>query len=454
MKKLFSNKWFRKALKFAGIIIAIYLLLIIAKFAYIATRPDGPAFDDSDMLPQRPKISAKQNGFDALMTVAGEDEKLSEKYFSDLEEIRTNRNFDVGAEKMELLKSKYGERYALMRNALEYPYIVAPPKDYSDHSINVAYRSEITSLKVMPAYAITLACQEARAGNQSRALEDIKFALQLGRALQNSQGDLIFLLVGGISQETAFAGINAMLDSGVLSESAIPELIKMLDDYAPHPEYWEQSVKFLYESSKNYMGWEMSQNAGFLARTRSRLETKPNTFFKVYYDEHKFMAGQARISLRDADMKHWQRPYKITHGIRGYFADFKNPSRSMAEILMAIAMPNYYRSFEQFVLFRTKYEMMRTKLALLEYRANTGRLPDSLAAVSPQYLKSVPIDPMDGKPIRYDAKKGIIWSVGFDFEDNAGNAGHRIFDKGTDFKSLKKEKDLVLDLRADVSRLN
>lgn len=50
-----------------------------------------------------------------------------------------------------------------------------------------------------------------------------------------------------------------------------------------------------------------------------------------------------------------------------------------------------------------------------------GELPGSLGSlVDARLLSVIPIDPYDGKPLRYSRKKAILWSVGFDGKDNGG----------------------------------
>lgn len=39
----------------------------------------------------------------------------------------------------------------------------------------------------------------------------------------------------------------------------------------------------------------------------------------------------------------------------------------------------------------------------------------------PEYLSYVPLDPFDGKPIRYIAAAGIVYSVGYDLIDSSGS---------------------------------
>ena len=62
-------------------------------------------------------------------------------------------------------------------------------------------------------------------------------------------------------------------------------------------------------------------------------------------------------------------------------------------------------------------------LAMERFRvANAGNLPETLSALVPAYLKELPVDPYDGKPVRYKRReKGyIVYCVGPDEKDDGG----------------------------------
>ena len=49
------------------------------------------------------------------------------------------------------------------------------------------------------------------------------------------------------------------------------------------------------------------------------------------------------------------------------------------------------------------------------YRRKTGHRPESLDALVPEFLPSVPTDPFDhGAALKYDAERGIVWTAGAD----------------------------------------
>lgn len=445
MNTMLINNKLRKALKVAGVAFCVLVLMRILLMVYVATQPDAPPFDDSDMLPRRPDISSDENGFDALMKSAGLGENLPDGYYDDLNELKDRDSREVDRHNLESLKRIYDARYRRMRKALKYPYLVSPPNSYLEvrdvYSANV-----INGMRAMTRYALACAWHEARAGNQRQALKHIEFVMRLGYDLQNSHGDLLYLMLGTSAQENALKETNTMLDSGLLSDEAIPELIKMFNDFAPDPKHLEQTIKCLYEFSKSLNHAMQSEQVGFIERIDNRIAIRQNIMLKIYYDQHKFMAGQARMPLKDVDKNQWRVPHKKS----GYFEEklsaWTRPSQGIARIVMSVAMPNYFRSFERYALHRTEWRMIQTKLAILSYYSEHGKLPESLDAITPLYIKVIPIDPMDGKTLRYDAKKGIIWSVGFNFKNDSGTADHFLFKEDTDMETIKKEKDIVLQI--------
>jgi hypothetical protein len=64
--------------------------------------------------------------------------------------------------------------------------------------------------------------------------------------------------------------------------------------------------------------------------------------------------------------------------------------------------------------------VLLTDLALRVYRLEYGEDPPDLATLVPSILKSVPVDPYSGKPLRYvkRGKEGVVFSVGPDRDDD------------------------------------
>ena len=69
--------------------------------------------------------------------------------------------------------------------------------------------------------------------------------------------------------------------------------------------------------------------------------------------------------------------------------------------------------------------LMMTDLALRAFQIDRGRLPAALDELVPEYLPAVPIDPYDGRPLRYlaGADDFQLYSVGADDIDDGGRGG-------------------------------
>ena len=93
-----------------------------------------------------------------------------------------------------------------------------------------------------------------------------------------------------------------------------------------------------------------------------------------------------------------------------------------------ILFDGYKGSFTTFFVNLAEAETARrllvTALALKRYHLQHGAYPAGLNELVPNYLKQVPMDPMDGKPLRYRLRPDggfLLYSVGEDGEDNGGD---------------------------------
>ena len=101
---------------------------------------------------------------------------------------------------------------------------------------------------------------------------------------------------------------------------------------------------------------------------------------------------------------------------------------------------HYWHLLAKVVRTETERQMALAAIGLKRYALrNGGALPPSLDALVPTFLPEVPIDWMDGKPLRYrpgaDSKTFLLYSVGTDGRDDGGDPTPPATDKG-------KRKDL------------
>ena len=95
-----------------------------------------------------------------------------------------------------------------------------------------------------------------------------------------------------------------------------------------------------------------------------------------------------------------------------------------------------------------------TKLivAMRRYELAHGALPAAQEDVVPKFIDAWPSDPYDGRPIRYERKKAIIYAVGTDLTANNGSTAlPEEYTYIPDSQKQWKAEDVVFPLRAAVS---
>ena len=65
---------------------------------------------------------------------------------------------------------------------------------------------------------------------------------------------------------------------------------------------------------------------------------------------------------------------------------------------------------------------MATAVEVERFRRKTGELPDMLRELTPSYLRAIPIDPFDGREVRYVRRADgyRVYSVGSNCSDEGG----------------------------------
>ena len=71
-------------------------------------------------------------------------------------------------------------------------------------------------------------------------------------------------------------------------------------------------------------------------------------------------------------------------------------------------------------------DAVMTAIAIKRYRRDRGQIPKDLEQLVPDFLKQVPTDPIDGKPLRYVVKDSeyLLYSVGKNGVDDGGQGDY------------------------------
>ena len=128
---------------------------------------------------------------------------------------------------------------------------------------------------------------------------------------------------------------------------------------------------------------------------------------------------------------------------RSFYSSYTNMSAQLtalgipdwgeeAYLLMDIDLPHLFSDDVPelaSLLYRSTVEeatkrMVVTAIALKWYQLKNAKYPATLSDLTPEFLSSVPLDPVDGQPLRYRLKadgKFLLYSIGFNGKDDGGN---------------------------------
>ena len=91
-----------------------------------------------------------------------------------------------------------------------------------------------------------------------------------------------------------------------------------------------------------------------------------------------------------------------------------------------IALPNILRGQDRLVKNESLRQLTIAAIALKRCELRHGRLPRDLRELQPEFLRDLPVDFYDGKPVRYRLQVDgsfALYSVGADFQDDGGAPG-------------------------------
>jgi len=102
-------------------------------------------------------------------------------------------------------------------------------------------------------------------------------------------------------------------------------------------------------------------------------------------------------------------------------------------IFAKMLMPALSRAAQRSAQMQTFVDAARVACALERYRLANGKLPETLDALTPRFIESIPTDVIDGEPLRYQLKSDggyIIYSIGWNQTDDGGEIGWRESSRG------------------------
>jgi hypothetical protein len=293
------------------------------------------------------------------------------------------------------------------------------PVDYSQ-----GYTTEMPHL--LPIKEITRilslrAKADAAAGRADEAVANLDVAFRWSRGLD---GDA-YIIVGLV--RIACDGISETEVSSVLSkcepsEPACRSLLATIEATAPPSDAFLKSL--IVERAIGIEGFQrirsgelkLEQILGNIELSRARFYTLSS--WLVDRDECEYLRGMGRLieAARKTDPREFRAAVSTAPG--------EVPATC---VLAADLLPSFARCATKTVAALAARDLARLVLALRIHRLEKGSYPETLDALAPAILPSVPQDPFAGKAFRYE-REGAgfkVWSVGPNGKDEHGSNANR-----------------------------
>ncbi len=313
-----------------------------------------------------------------------------------------------------------------IESAAAMPFMVFPVRYQDTFSALLPHVGPIKNFSAIYSLRASarLASSDARGG-----LQDVKTGYRLGN-FSAFEPLLISYLVGIAMDAQTLQPIWEGLQAKTWNESQLAELDSLLAarDYAALSRravdgerafgttMMEMWIGDREELAKSVYIMDSLEMAGFMKTvtvTRGRFFMAENLIsINRWYDQ---------LLPRDGS---WPDFRTAQETMSALIARPKHPSEALVRMLFP-AIGNF---FEKSTTARTHQSLARTAIALERHQLATGSYPDTLAALSPQFLASPLNDPFGKEPFHYSKtsdSRYLLYSVGSNGHDDRGRAVKR-----------------------------
>jgi hypothetical protein len=427
------KKWIWRAVK-GGLLLA--LVLVLGLTIALITRPWwrrewAPRHCEANLVSHWPLLKLadvkRDSAFDLLQRAGGEQPKISDSAAAEnLKELNRANVVPWSAAAFPNLTRTLAEgagALALARSAASAPNPQVPtytsPADRFDYAIGVLRLSKlfrasaahrVSTGDIAGAYAeletaIAFARILSRGGALLPALVDITCDLLACRTMR------LIALQNNVQPEVAGRAINYLLES---DKSAEPLAETFRQEYRVVPAI----VKVFFDPrGQTLFGFdEKTANSERQARWSAHLFGKLLGSSQERVTADLADVYRCLVNLADGpyDLKHLQRfEDSVVPSVRpGGLIRLDDP---VGYIVAKIAAPGFTPIIIKYCRRSAELRATAVVLALRQYQQAEQHLPQTLQDLVPKYLSEVPVDPFDGKSLRYRVRtdgRWIVYSVG------------------------------------------
>lgn len=282
-------------------------------------------------------------------------------------------------------------------------------------------------------------------GEQEEGFNQAIEAAKLGYLMQRAPNQsLIHNLIGIQIEQRGLTAFQEMINDSTLPVNELTRYISKLEQFKNHQEGAKLALKFEYHATINtkrdYLdktkeerelsNYQKQIQTALEERwgeiDKSKLSYKPNATEKIIAEYFRPYASKTFKFYED--IPEWEIPDPIKN------LDVENEetfgNNLLGRTYLALTLARLSGVLEKSYELNFEKSAAQLLIILKVYKQENGALPGKLEELTPNYIEQVPLDPFDGKSIRYSKQKKIIYSVGEDLKDDNG----------------KEEKDLIVEI--------
>lgn len=287
-------------------------------------------------------------------------------------------------------------------------------------------------------------------GKHDDAWADLLTAHRLGRIASHG-GCVIEVLVGYAIDTKAVDATLVFLDHAKPNADTIRSMLKDLEQLPPHGELaravGQMERMMAHDTLQNVYRYGY-QELDAIANDRKevKLPTRAtrawldaqdwDLIFRTgneWYDRYEAACRNPnRADRNDAVEALTTELHAIAEESRKFMADLMvasitgsataGQSERLAYLVLRLLSPDLNKFLNSNDRREQKFQNLRVAMALAAYRADHGKYPETLAALQPKYLPTIPLDLFSGEPLIYepDDKGYLLYSVGENAIDDGG----------------------------------
>ncbi|MCB1229774.1 MAG: hypothetical protein KDN19_05890 [Verrucomicrobiae bacterium] len=256
-------------------------------------------------------------------------------------------------------------------------------------------------------------------GDHEQASDLAMTLIRLGKALQSAGGSSYQFGRGTSNSLAGVRLLEEMIEDGALPPLTLESLAEELPALRPTPDEFAEELRGGYAYCIELLDELAEQRfddpiwSVFFIQV-GRLRQRPFTFKQN--ETHRQLCDLYRATLQDVETR-TKGPDLFARQVTVEFESKPFPLQTLSGNISGEAMVVNlaYDLAREVTLTRNQqaeFALLELRIALERHRIEHGSWPARLEELVPTYLDRIPLDPFDGKPLRFDAARREIFSIG------------------------------------------